>query len=307
MWWFYILVVFTVIYLWFRKKFSFWENLGFPFIPGKFPMGSIGEMGFTKHTSDLLKEFYDANKGNGPGFGIYMMTQPAFIPTEPEMIKDIMVRHFDTFHDRGFYLNEKDDPLSMHLFMTSGKVWKDLRTKLSPTFTSGKMKMMFGTVSSICDRMIDYLKIPASTGSAVEMKELLSSFTTEVISSVAFGLDTKCIDNPSSEFRKMGDRVVNPPSWEIAKFMFVSSFQDFSKWLGLALNNKAITKFFTELVDSTISYREKNNVQRNDFLQLLIQLKNSKDGLSKNQIAANSFVFFLAGEILRPFYLLRFT
>lgn len=54
-----------------------------------------------------------------------------------------------------------------------------MRTKLSPTFTSGKIKMMFGNVSEVCDRMIDYLKPTAENNESIEMKEVLSSFTTE--------------------------------------------------------------------------------------------------------------------------------
>jgi cytochrome P450 family 6 len=54
-----------------------------------------------------------------------------------------------------------------------------MRSKLSPTFTSGKMKMMFGTVSQVCDGMIDYLKPTAEENGNIEMKEVLSSFTTE--------------------------------------------------------------------------------------------------------------------------------
>ncbi|RZC38786.1 p450 domain containing protein, partial [Asbolus verrucosus] len=45
----------------------------------------------------------------------------------------------------------------------------------------------------------------------------------------------------------------------------------------------------------TVSYREEKNYTRNDFLQLLIDLKGSEDGLTMNDVAAQSFVFFLAG------------
>lgn len=60
------------------------------------------------------------------------------------------------------------------------------------------------------------------------------------------------------------------------------------------------------LVKSTIDYRESSDVKRNDFMNLLLQLKkNGKleeesgseytDRLTLNQIAAQCFVFFLAG------------
>jgi cytochrome P450 family 6 len=35
-----------------------------------------------------------------------------------------------------------------------------------------------------------------------------------------------------------------------------------------------VSKYFRRMVQDTINYREKNNVKRNDFLQLLIQIKN---------------------------------
>jgi cytochrome P450 family 6 len=35
-----------------------------------------------------------------------------------------------------------------------------------------------------------------------------------------------------------------------------------------------ISKFFMNVVEETVEYRERNNVTRNDFLQLLIELKN---------------------------------
>lgn len=41
---------------------------------------------------------------------------------------------------------------------------------------------------------------------------------------------------------------------------------------------KDINDFFMKVVDDTVEYREKNNYSRNDFLQLLIDIKNNKDG-----------------------------
>lgn len=184
---------------------------------------------------------------------------------------------------------------SGHLFSLSGQKWKELRGKLSPTFTSGKMKMMFDSVSTVCDRMIEFIKPDAQKNGSVEMKEILSSFTTEVISSVAFGLETKCLGNRGNQFRKVADSVFNPPKWMTIKFLFMNAFQDLAKFLRLSLNTQETTDFFMGVIKNSIQHREENNIHRNDFLQLLIQLKNSEAGMSMDDIAANSFVFFLAG------------
>lgn len=260
MYFYFAIVIVFLIYWWFKKKFSFWDKHGFPSVPGKFPLGSVGEMGFKYHSSDLLRKYYNEHKGKAPGFGLYFVTDPVFIPTEPELVKDILVRSFESFHDRGFFVNEKDDPLSGHLFFKSGQEWKDLRAKLSPTFTSGKMKMMFGSVSTICDRMIDFVKPDADKNGNLEMKEILSSFTTEVISSVAFGLETKCLGNPNNEFRKIAAAVFDPPKWTAIKFLFMNTFQTLSKWLGMSFNTTETTNFFMAMIENSVKHRENNNV-----------------------------------------------
>lgn len=109
------IAVVSLVYFWFRKKFSFWDSRGFFSVPGKIPFGSVGDMGRTIHASYFLKKLYDAHKDKGPAFGIYFMTQPVLMPTDPELVKDILVRSFEYFQDHGFYANEKDDPLSAHL------------------------------------------------------------------------------------------------------------------------------------------------------------------------------------------------
>jgi cytochrome P450 family 6 len=85
-----------------------------------------------------------------------------------------------------------------------------------------------------------------------------------------------------------------------------ASFPKTAKILGVTQTPEDVSNFFIKVVKDTVSYREKNNYTRKDFLQLLIDLKNNKlaedegykhdgDTLSIEEIAAQSFVFFIAG------------
>lgn len=55
------------------------------------------------------------------------------------------------------------------------------------------------------------------------------------------------------------------------------------------------------LVKDTISYREKHNIKRNDFVDIMLEMKrkydsgNTKEGLTINEIAAQMYVFLVAG------------
>jgi hypothetical protein len=109
-----------------------------------------------------------------------------------------------------------------------------------------------------------------------------------VISNVAFGLETKCLGNPSNEFRQVASDVFNPPSWETFKFVFMMSFQEFSKFIGLTMNSRKTIDFFMDVVTKSVKYREEKNVKRNDFLQLLIESMKGDEGLTMDEVAANS-------------------
>jgi cytochrome P450 family 6 len=288
-----ISLIFVLIYLWFQKKFSLWSEKNIVHVPAKFPFGSFNDFG-KKHTTIILREFYQKYKGKTPLLGMYFFTKPVIMPTEPEIIKDILTRNFESFHDRGLYFNEKDDPLTGHLFGLSGKRWKDLRVQLTPTFTSGKTKMMFETVLKEAEKMVDYMIKNKLNNENYEMKEILASCTTQVIASVAFGLEIECMGNSDNRFRQIAYEMFNPSKTDLFKQMFMNSFPKAATALKLSIVRKDTTKFFIDTIKATIDHREANNVKRNDFLQLLIQLKNEQ-GMTLEQMAAQAFIFFLAG------------
>jgi cytochrome P450 family 6 len=52
--------------------------------------------------------------------------------------------------------------------------------------------------------------------------------------------------------------------------------------LKLSILDSEVSKYFRKMVQETVEYREMNNVKRNDFMQLLIQLK-EKGSLDSEQ------------------------
>lgn len=210
----------------------------------------------------------------------------------------MLVRDFDNFHNRGVYFNKEDDPLSAHLFKMEDAEWKNMRAKLTPTFTSGKMKMMFDTVLEIADIMKVKLE-KDSLSEMVEVKETLAKFTTDVIGNVAFGLEMNSIKDPDSMFRKMGKKVFKQDLNLQIKIFMMTSF----KWLARKLHMKFlpddVQDFFLKTIRDTVEYRQKNKIERNDVMNLLMKLLDNGKGeegkITFNEMAAQCFVFFIAG------------
>lgn len=292
----YLLIgIVLLTYAYFKKKYSFWKDLGFNYPEPSIPLGNIGGIGFKEHFSEFTKRKYNEFKDKGPAYGMYLVTNPALIVTDLELVKDVLVRQFESFYERNFYVNEQADPLWKNLFTAGGQEWKDLRTKLTPTFTSGRIKMMFPIVAEAADRMVGYLKQANLSKDSLEMKEVFAEFTTEVIANVAFGLDIKCLGHPENEFRKVTKSIFNGSKWQNFKGFLIFAMPNAAKYFNMALNPRFVTDFFVKTVRDNLEYREKNNIRRNDFFQLLLDIKNSEMGMTLNEIAANSFAFFIAG------------
>ena len=95
--------------------------------------------------------------------------------------------------------------------------------KLTPTFTSGKMKLMFPLMVDISKIMNEVLLEPAKMGDTIEAKDIAGRFTTDVISSCAFGVEANSLKNPDSVIRQMGKKIFEP-SWKSVLRIMTSFF-----------------------------------------------------------------------------------
>lgn len=90
-------------------------------------------------------------------------------------------------------------------FFRVGDAWKNLRVKVTPIFTSGKMKMMFPLVQE-CARKLGKL-LNDMQGETFNARDLCARYTTDVIGSCAFGIETNSLEDANSKFREMGERI----------------------------------------------------------------------------------------------------
>ncbi|RZC38629.1 cytochrome P450 6a14 [Asbolus verrucosus] len=309
-----VVTILAGVVIYYKWSFTYWKRRGLEYLEPSIPFGNTDKL-FTAKSNfgEQFAEFYKKFKAKGLKHGgVFMFARPFYVPVDPVIIKDIMQKDFFHFVDRGFYVNEEVDPLSGHLFALEGHKWKNLRAKLTATFTSGKMKMMFETMAS-CAKELDTLMNEASiTKEPMEIKEILARFTTDIISSCAFGLDSNTLKDPNTKFRHYGRRMFQNTLWEnlrtFAQFIFPRRLLHMIKF---KVTKPDVEEFMINLVKKTVNYREQNNIYRKDFLHLLLQLKNrgklsddeifTENNISKevsmtiNELAAQVFIFFAAG------------
>jgi len=311
-----LVIILFIIFFLNRRFLSYWRRQGIPQNDNpKFLIGDIKKMFTGKSTIyDILYDIYMEKKGSKV-FGIYMSYRPVLVVNDPMLIQDLLIKDFNTFQDRGLPINEEKDILSAHLFTLGGQKWRDLRVKLGPVFSPGKLKGMYPTIQNCTKVLEDYLVENVKKGTdTFEFRDLLARLTIDIISSVAFGVDSHCINNKNSAFREFGSKIFE----KSLRMLVIGSLMIFCPKLFSKLKFRSVPLeneiFVTELVKNTVEYREQNNVKRKDLMTLLVQLKNdgyvsvdrdekieSQQKLKKftmNDIAAQCYIFFIGGEWL---------
>ncbi|CAG9772146.1 unnamed protein product [Ceutorhynchus assimilis] len=293
-----IAIVLFIVYV--KWRHSYWTRLGIYQMQPEFFIGNARSV-LTGKTSfaQTVYERYNSIKATGQQCGgIYLFLEPAVYFIDPKLIKTILQKDFQYFMSHGLYHHPKDI-LSMNLFNMEGDVWRNLRAKLTPTFTSGKMKMMFDTIiekTNGLEAMVDKF---ASNQQPFAIKEALGRFTTDIIGSCAFGIECNSLEDPDNLFRAYGKKVFEPNLYRFWLFNLLPWW--FLGNIGFKSNGRDVSEFFIKVVKETIKTRQENQIFRKDFMHLLLELKNMEINeknpltITDDEIAAQCFIFFLAG------------
>ncbi|KAJ9587972.1 hypothetical protein L9F63_018601, partial [Diploptera punctata] len=260
--------------LYFEYRFSYWRKRGVPCVKPSFIFGNFKEVLFQKVcVGEFFQNMY--NKGEGKPFvGIYVFGSPALVIRDPELIKTVLVKDFNIFFDRKVMSNEKSDPLSKNLFLLKGAQWRYLRYKMTPTFTALRLKQMFPLMQKTATQFGDCLQNIVNSKKSTEMKETAAKYATDVITTCAFGIESNCLSDPKAEFREFGRQIFDFTVYRSFEFMSMFMLPLAVKYLHVQFLSKHATEFLRKAFWETIHTREEQKIQREDFMDLLIKLKN---------------------------------
>lgn len=298
------LLLLALLYRYSTSTFGFWAARGVPFRP---PVPLFGNsldtsLGRVSLPEQQLRNY--AFFGSSRFGGVYTFRRPTLFVKDPNLVEQVLIKDFSTFYNRGFKPDIELDPLSAHLVNLEDAKWKNLRNRLTPAFSSGKLRGMQDQLLEVSDILVQQLDTFAKTGQPVEVKKVMSNFAVDLIGSVAFGLSLNSLTDPNSEFKKIGEQIFKPSLKGRLRMALRAQFPRLLRLLNWKSLPKETEDFFIKVVKDTMKYRSENQVQRNDFLQLLMELRKQdimepkKDDdlvFDDTLMAANAFVFLLAG------------
>ncbi|XP_067317878.1 cytochrome P450 3A9-like [Anolis sagrei] len=302
--WSLLVVLLGLLLLYGIWPFGVFGKLG---IPGPKPVPFLGTLlayrkGFVKFDSWCFQKY-------GRIWGIYDGRQPVIAVLDPAIIKAVLVKEcYTTFTNRRNF--GAAGILKSAISLAEDEHWKRMRTVLSPTFTSGKLKEMFPIIKHYGEALMQNVQKKVDKDEPVVVKDVFGAYAMDVVTSTAFGVNIDSMNNPKDPFVKEIQKLTKFRSFDpriILLFTFPILRTVFEA-LNIQVFSAEAVDFFTRSFAKMKAARVKETKEgRVDFLQLMIDSQTSNGnhqsngvehnykGLTDDEILAQAFIFVFAG------------
>ncbi|XP_039216204.1 cytochrome P450 3A24-like [Crotalus tigris] len=281
--------------------FNLFKKLG---IPGPRPLPFIGT--FHEYRHGVLKFDQKCFEKYGKIWGLFDGRQPVMAILDPALIKTIMVKEFYTYftNRRDFGLNGN---LDTALSIVVDEQWKRIRSALSPTFTSGRLKEMMPIINHYNEILEKNLQKKVESDEAIDMKLIFSAYSLDVVTSTSFSVNIDSLNHPNDPIvvhmkKFLRFTLLNPVLMLAVFFPFLIPVLN---KLNLSIFPKSSLDYFHGVVKKIKEDRQKgNHTNRVDFLRLMMDSQaaantsgeaNSEKALTDTEILAQSVIFIFGG------------
>nr|CAD7590140.1 unnamed protein product [Timema genevievae] len=264
------------------------KDRGVPYVRPLPFFGNIKDLFFQK-TSEALHYSWLYNKLDGHRFGgIYLLTKPVLLVRDPQLARRVLDADVDYFsHKKNLETDQQSNPFCV--LDTDVITRKLLRNKLDPIFSLNRIKDTFQILVNYSASMIKIIETLILYES-INITEVTTRFVTDVYGYYALSFDIRSMKDFSSPFHEMSRRLVK--SRESSNFLgFINRYFPKLRFLAECFIDRIPQNFFLRIFDAVVKLRRTNNIVKEDFLQVLIDLENLKkysgEAKHSNQDATN--------------------
>ncbi|XP_050451602.1 cytochrome P450 9e2-like [Cataglyphis hispanica] len=295
-----ILIIITAcisLYYFILSKLSHFKQLKIPHVRPIPLLGHLTPFVFRRLTlEENIRKIYNVFP-DVKYFGFYEFMTPVYVIRDPDLITTIAIKNFDNFCNHNNFLTETDPLLSRNLFNLKGDHWREMRKLISPTFTSGKIKIMFKLMCECAENLVDFLANDSGNiGKTYDMKNLLGRYANDVVATCAFGISVDSFKHPNNDFLLLAKEAANFTANPV-KFLIIKNFPLLGRLLGLKIFSSRVSSFFKEIIADTVKTRDEQKIIRPDVIHLMMEKRDNDHGLiiDIDEMTAQAFIFLVAG------------
>lgn len=271
----FVIVLLYFLYFTFARNQNYWKIRNVPYVKPLPVFGNYKDVFlFKRHVfqidQELCQQFPDE-----PYVGSFYGTKPALIIQDPNLLKLVMSKEFYFCNGREASDYADREMLARNMFSVGGDEWKVLRMNLTPLFSSAKLKNMFHLIKNSADALESLLAEELKTSPKVDIRDILSRYTIECITSCGFGISSGAMKNSTDKnpFRNVGEQIFDTSEFRALKNACRSMWPGIFYALGFKLLDDDVTTFFNNLISGVFKEREEKKSSRNDFVDLILTWK----------------------------------
>lgn len=270
-----VLGLIFILYKRWAKLYDYWKERGVVHrTPYPFVGNMIDNLLRKKTMGEIFKEIAEQYKSDRY-VGLYNFVTADLLLTDVRDVSMVLVKEFSHFMDRGPKLDGSNFT-DKHLMLLTGAEWKGVRSKVSPVFSSGKLKGMLPLMIESFEYTSKYLDTLLEKNKSVDLKDIIDMYLASVSASTIYGMDPARLADPDSDFKKILDKTTKITFTGFLSLMITVFFPKISKifkMLKISTLQTEVESYFIGLVLDTFKERAESGVVRDDVIQQLLQLK----------------------------------
>lgn len=274
-----VAVLSLLVYWYMKPRKNYWDAYGVPQYNIHGLIDNLEVFLGRKTMADMDDILYRMLEKTSEKFcGKVELQQPIVLVKDMEVLKKILIKDFDHFVDRRAFGSSRAQPIiNKMLANLKGDEWKGVRSSISPTFTTGKIRRMMECFNKVGNDWMDYLnndiKKSDRDHKVIKVASETTHYTVDVIAATVFGLNAGTIENPDSKFSKMCKQLSTTSLKVLIKFGISINFPKLADFIRLKIFDSESLEYFEAILAQGIKTRMDGTEKRNDFLQLISEAR----------------------------------
>ncbi|XP_023242815.1 cytochrome P450 3A8-like isoform X2 [Centruroides sculpturatus] len=278
-----------IIYTYLSIVYSYWKRRGIPSPKTTWLLGSYGTR-WKEPQGYIELEWY---KKYGRIFGIYEGLNPILMVSEPELIKNILIKNFNKMPNQRRW--KFGDRIIDNMVITmEDEEWRRVKSTLTPIFSIAKIKKLIPKINECVKALEENLYEVAKDGKPVNCTQC------------AFNMVIDSRDYVKNPFVNSISNVFSSVPW---RHLMFAIFPKLSEILKLSFVDTKMTSFLYKTVLELLEKRKMHEKEKyDDFLQWMLEssgyeTKDQKSGsnttenkyLTRDEIISQCILFFIVG------------
>lgn len=255
-----------------------------------------------QHVGMLYSDIYEQYP-NEKVVGLYRMTSPTLLIRDLDIVKQVLIKDFEAFPDRGLYYSK--ERLGDNLFHSSVEVSKILRKHFTSVFTASKFKSNFHILVNRADKFLDYFENINTKESEYDVLRVFRKYGVDSIMFAFFGIDVDAYNDDNNLCDIMDEAIQTPSYFLEMELLFPGALSKYN----LSIFPDNVTKFCQQIIQAGVNLDIPKSV-RNSLMDVLMNLRQEGDvgtgkvtenekelcmKITDDVLTGQVFIFYFAG------------